>query len=825
MDMQETVRQLADEGWHIAAATLERDCGIQVVDLYNSLELRRIRDLVVDGQWQHVRICLEPFAQLLPVQDWNQLSYFISRQQLLELLGSEPDNPSVRNDGNTSHQAMCLAQLLKELKAYSPEYCAQFLNEENVVPLPADWSVSKGRNTCLRTIFDALKHVLRSHERTTLELAFAKEKECNKLEATTLLRNHESSYKWNVYGNLEDTSPAAEMDHRCSPRSAPLADVEQAKDAQLRSMNVNQIKHEHPAALPTKQPDKPVFVPRQARERDQRIQQRSVIDAGANGDVVSTTYNQRQSASQLHGNINYHYATHTAECPPYVDLVNRTQSAPRHHHHRKDPCNATEEVVEGISNSGATHERAADTALRFSSGNGNQAQFQRGTMANTRARTHVDESLISKHIRFESKQESLSANSTGKSSGPAIPNRTDVRGTPTSNTATFIDKSPSSPPSPTRHMSQTRTRFHKTVSIPGAEMDEIPEFCSVGRLVDTHAVRCVAFDVSGRLLAVGSNASVLRVCPVAPTRELQSLWRSDAAMAAIDDIPVAWQQERHHAGSLYSLAWNPRGDLIASGSNDKTVKLQGFDAAACIGREVTTLRPHCGTIRDVAFCAGAHGAECIAVGGGNDFGVVVYDCASAAKMSHLRGHADQVATIVSSASGRTIFSGSADRTVRVWDLRSARSVRTLPAFHCGVASVAVVGDDASGMLAVGLTDGTVAVLDVKEGTQIHTVLGHSAEVKSLEFGPGAHGHWLLSGSYDGQANIVSLHKHCGEQVEFQTCGAHDDKIVTARWRPPPTDGYRQGLLDELAFATCGADRMVKLWVAQSTSASIGFQQW
>lgn len=33
-----------------------------------------------------------------------------------------------------------------------------------------------------------------------------------------------------------------------------------------------------------------------------------------------------------------------------------------------------------------------------------------------------------------------------------------------------------------------------------------------------------------------------------------------------------------HKGSIFCLAWNPAGDLLATGSNDKTIKLSRFNA-------------------------------------------------------------------------------------------------------------------------------------------------------------------------------------------------------------------------------------------------------
>ncbi len=40
---------------------------------------------------------------------------------------------------------------------------------------------------------------------------------------------------------------------------------------------------------------------------------------------------------------------------------------------------------------------------------------------------------------------------------------------------------------------------------------------------------------------------------------------------------VVYKKSKHHYGSIYCTAWNPAGNLIATGSNDKTVKLLKFD--------------------------------------------------------------------------------------------------------------------------------------------------------------------------------------------------------------------------------------------------------
>jgi len=46
-------------------------------------------------------------------------------------------------------------------------------------------------------------------------------------------------------------------------------------------------------------------------------------------------------------------------------------------------------------------------------------------------------------------------------------------------------------------------------------------------------------------------------------------------------MDVVFKRTKHHKGSIYCAAWNALGNLIATGSNDKAIKLTKFDSESC----------------------------------------------------------------------------------------------------------------------------------------------------------------------------------------------------------------------------------------------------
>src|SRR6185369_11001512 len=110
----------------------------------------------------------------------------------------------------------------------------------------------------------------------------------------------------------------------------------------------------------------------------------------------------------------------------------------------------------------------------------------------------------------------------------------------------------------------------------------------------------------------------------------------------------------------------------------------------------------------------------------------------------LEGHKDRVYSVAFDPQGGTLASGSADKTVKLWETRSGKLLHTLEAQREAVCSVAF--DPQGGTLASGSDDHTVKLWKAQSGKLLRTLRGHQDAVNSVAFDP--QGGTLASGSND-----------------------------------------------------------------------------
>jgi WD40 repeat protein len=218
------------------------------------------------------------------------------------------------------------------------------------------------------------------------------------------------------------------------------------------------------------------------------------------------------------------------------------------------------------------------------------------------------------------------------------------------------------------------------------------------------------------------------VAAVKAKRLLQSLGGGDAAMT--ESVDGALRQVVYgsnefnrligHRGSVLAVAISPDGQLIATGSNDKTVKIWRRD-----GTLLQTLK-HQGTVHRVAFSPDGQSI----VSGCLDGQVQIWSVTGELLRS-IQAHDAPVWGVATSPDGQLIASGSGDRTVKLWR-RDGTLVKTLSGHSNSIWNVAFSPD--SQIVASGSVDTTVKLWRT-DGTLLKTLTDHQAAVWDVAFCP------------------------------------------------------------------------------------------
>ena len=320
---------------------------------------------------------------------------------------------------------------------------------------------------------------------------------------------------------------------------------------------------------------------------------------------------------------------------------------------------------------------------------------------------------------------------------------------------------------------------------------------------DSHPIRTSCFSPKGDCLAIGTNSRCLKIYSLS---HVLSNFRKYTGITSNTKMPLIFEQKNHHLGSLYCLDWSVSGRLLASGSNDKIIKLMVVPELSESSNSKKNeeddddilelpINGHNGTIRSICFDPSSD--LTLLTSGDVDKNIKIWDTENGSSKGELIGHNNDVTSLKWSNDGSYFGSGSVDKTIKLWDLKSLREICTVPTLGYGpINDISLFNTGEMLIIAAAHVDGKITIWDaqrkslfteIKENTQ-------QKEVRTLAFSPD--GKFLVSGGFDNKIKIYDIMNNFNLAGELE----HNDKVVSVKWHP-----------DLPIIVSTSADKTARLW--------------
>ncbi|MBE9071761.1 WD40 repeat domain-containing protein [Microcystis sp. LEGE 08355] len=190
------------------------------------------------------------------------------------------------------------------------------------------------------------------------------------------------------------------------------------------------------------------------------------------------------------------------------------------------------------------------------------------------------------------------------------------------------------------------------------------------------------------------------------------------------------------------------------------------------------------------------------VSGSDDKTIKLWNVETGQEIRTLKGHNGPVYSVNFSPDGKTLVSGSDDKTIKLWNVEKPQEIHTLKGHDDRVRSVNFSHDGKT--LVSGSDDKTIKLWNVKTGQEIHTLKGHDSRVRSVNFSHD--GKTLVSGSWD---NTIKLWNRSTGQ-EIRTLKGHDGPVWSVNFSH-----------DGKTLVSGSDDNTIKLWNVETVQTLKG----
>ena len=266
---------------------------------------------------------------------------------------------------------------------------------------------------------------------------------------------------------------------------------------------------------------------------------------------------------------------------------------------------------------------------------------------------------------------------------------------------------------------------------------------------------------------------------------------------AIPNSPfTSSRQFTGHQGSISALSFSPDSTVLASSSEDGTIRL--WDVRTSSLNRV--LRGHRQPIFRASFSPNGR----ILASGDARGTIKLWNAQTGGEIASFSAHSMGVSGLVFSPNGQILASSSINNRqgIKLWSLQTGTVLHTLTSQNAGITSISFSPDSRflassgsySQVLGQPEVDGDIKIWDVQTGTEIRSLRGHRGRVARVRFSP--NGSLLASSGADGTIKLWNA----GTGAEIRTLQGHERGV---------SDFYFSRNGDFLASVS--SDNTVRFW--------------
>jgi cleavage stimulation factor subunit 1 len=323
-----------------------------------------------------------------------------------------------------------------------------------------------------------------------------------------------------------------------------------------------------------------------------------------------------------------------------------------------------------------------------------------------------------------------------------------------------------------------------------------PKFAFVARFTAAHksAVRTAAFSPDGALVASASDDASIKILDVDKMHQHSSA-RNVGANAESEASKVVYRTFFDHQLPINDLAFHPTRPILVSCSKDASIKF--FEHSRSSSRRSFRAIREKVDVRSVDF----HPSGDYLLVGTQDHIIRMFDCSSfqAFTSAELSKHHDAGVNSVKWCPTASLFvSCSSDGSIKLWDGVNFRCLRTIEQAHGG-SSVQISRFSSDGKFILsGGEDSTARIWDASSGKEICALtsqsLGPSSRLKPCFMYDDRH----VLGACDNSPNVFLWDSVSGNLIEEYQ--GHNRSLYHIEASPI-----------EPSFISCGDDNKARFW--------------